>query len=321
MSAGRSLADSAEKPLARDVSSLEDFRRHLGAERALSPHTVRAYVREVERLAQTPECREVGGLDRLEPLTVRLYLSGFHGVHRPSTRNRRLAALRCFFRFRVRGGARASDPTEGLPGPKAERRLPTPLAVEECARLIESPTKRRSAELALRDRALFEVLYGTGLRVGELVSLRVRDFAQDRRELRVRGKGRKERVVPVPGRAFEALTGYLDLRERVGILGEPLFPNARGRGLTDRGVRVILRRRLLEAGIGRHASPHTLRHSYATHLLDADVDLRSIQELLGHERLSTTQRYTHVSAERLARVYRQAHPRARTNGARARKGS
>jgi integrase/recombinase XerC len=311
MSAAGSPAASADAPLVRDARSIEDFRRHLSGERALSGHTVRAYTREVERLAQSPGCREAGGLDRLEPLGVRLYLAGFHGAHRPSTRNRRLAALRCFFRFRVRGGARASDPTEGLPGPKAERRLPAPLAAEECARLIESPARTPNAELALRDRALLEVLYGTGLRVGELVSLRVRDFARDRRELRVRGKGRKERVVPVPGRAFAALGAYVDFRERPGILAEPLFPNARGRGLTDRGVRVILRRRMLEAGIGRHASPHTLRHSYATHLLDADVDLRSIQELLGHERLSTTQRYTHVSAERLSRVYRQAHPRAR----------
>jgi integrase/recombinase XerC len=155
------------------------------------------------------------------------------------------------------------------------------------------------------------VLYGTGLRVGELMRLNVRDFEPDRRELRVRGKGNKERVVPVPGQAHASLAAYLELRKRPGLLAEPLFLNRRGGRLSDRSIRALLRKRLLRAGVGRHASPHSLRHSYATHLLEADVNLRAIQDLLGHERLSTTQRYTHVSAERLARVYRQAHPRAR----------
>ena len=139
----------------------------------------------------------------------------------------------------------------------------------------------------------------------------MRDWDAHRRELRVLGKGRKERVVPVPAQARAALDAWLALREPAGLQAQALFTNARGGPLSDRGVRVILRRRMLVAGIARRASPHTLRHSYATHLLDADVDLRAIQELLGHERLSTTQRYTHVSAERLARVYRQAHPRAK----------
>ena len=307
--------------LPADRSALAAFRRHLASERGFSRHTVRAYMSEVARFARSPQCTEAGGLDRVEPLALRLYLASFHGVHKASTRNRRLAALRAFFRFRVRAGVRATDPSEGLPGPKAERRLPAPLAAEECERLIDGPssglgtrTKTRSAALETRDRALFEVLYGTGLRVGELVGLRVRHLDRERRELRVRGKGDKERVVPIPTCAFEALEAYVEQRAGPGILAEPLFLNRRGGALSDRGVRLILRRRLLEAGIGRHASPHTLRHSYATHLLDADVDLRSIQELLGHERLSTTQRYTHVSTERLARVYRQAHPRARKGG-------
>ena len=233
------------------------------------------------------------------------------GAHKASTRNRRLAALRAFFRFRVKSGGREADPTEGLPGPKRERRLPAPLSAEDCEKLVESDDPRRAPELALRDRALFELLYGTGLRVGELAALRVRDWDADRHELRVRGKGSKERVVPVPAAARDALATWLGSRDPAGLLGQPLFTNARGGALSDRGVRVILRRRMLVAGIARPASPHTLRHSYATHLLDADVDLRAIQELLGHERLSTTQRYTHVSAERLARVYRSAHPRAR----------
>jgi integrase/recombinase XerC len=273
---------------------------------------VRAYTREVERLAESAESQRAGGLDRLDPLAVRLYLSRFHRTHKPSTRNRRLAALRAFFRFRVLQGEIPRDPTEGLPGPRPERRLPGPLPAEECEKLIEAePHRSRSELLALRDRAMFDLLYGTGLRVGELVGLSVRDFAPDRREVRVRGKGGRERVVPVPGKVVRSLRAYLAERQQSRLLSQPLFLNARGARLSERGVRKVLRLRLLEAGIGRHASPHALRHSYATHLLDADVDLRSIQELLGHARLSTTQRYTQVSAERLTRVYRQAHPRAR----------
>ena len=296
---------------AKDRGAIEEFRQHLTGERALSPHTVRAYVSEAERLARSAECERAGGLDHIDPLALRSYLASFHAQHRPSTRNRRLAALRTYFRFRVLAGARQLDPSEGLPGPKTGRRLPDPLSPADCEALIEAPIERRSPLLEGRDRALFELLYGTGLRVGELVALNVRDFDRDRREIRVLGKGNKERIVPVPTQGHASLLDYLGLRLRPGVLAEPLFCNARGSRLSARGVRKILDRRLREIGVLRHATPHTLRHSYATHLLDADVDLRSIQELLGHERLSTTQRYTHVSAERLARVYRQAHPRAR----------
>ena len=310
-----------------DAGAIAEFSTYLAVERGFSPHTLRAYVREVERLAESAECRRAGGLARLDSLSVRSYLAAFHRVHKPSTRNRRLAALRSFFRQGVKRGAMRTDPTEGLPGPKAERKLPAPLSADDCEKLIETPAERRSALLAARDRALLDLLYGTGLRVGELVELDVGHLDRGRAELRVRGKGNKERIVPVPGAALASLLDYLDSRpgrdklahtapEKLAQSGreklaQPLFLNARGSRLTDRGVRVILRRRLLETGVTRPASPHTLLHSYATHLLDADVDLRAIQELLGHERLSTTQRYTLVSAERLSRVYRQAHPRAR----------
>ena len=296
---------------ARDAAAIDAFERFLRSEGGYSPHTARAYLAEVIRLAASPECRSRGGLDRVDALALRAYLASFHRQHKASTRNRRLSALRCFFRFRVQTKALRSDPTEGLPGPKPEQRLPAPLSAEDCERLVEAESQRREPLLAIRDRALFELLYGTGLRVGELVRLDVRDYDRYRRELRVRGKGNKERVVPVPAQAHAALEAYIDARTRPGLMGEPMLLNARGRRLSDRGVRVILRRRLAEAGVTTPASPHTLRHSYATHLLDADTDLRAIQELLGHERLSTTQRYTSVSAERLARVYRHAHPRAK----------
>jgi integrase/recombinase XerC len=294
-----------------DETALAAFERHLRSERGCSVHTLRAYTAEVRRLADSAECANAGGLDRIDALALRSYLAGFHRAHRASTRNRRLAALRCFFRFRVRARARGADPSESLPGPRGERHIPRPLAAAECEELIEARDAERDALLEARDRALLDVLYGGGLRVGEAVGLDVRDYDRHRRELRVRGKGDKERVVPLPGQAHASLDAYLALRERPGLSGEPMFLRARGGRLSDRWVREMLRRRLNASGVSRRATPHTLRHSYATHLLDADVDLRSIQELLGHARLSTTQRYTHVSAERLARVYRQAHPRAK----------
>lgn len=294
-----------------DEIALAEFERHLRAERGCSRHTLRAYTTEVRRLAESPECTRSGGLDGIDALALRGYLAGFHRTHRASSRNRRLAALRSFFRFRVLVGARRADPSDGLPGPRAERRIPQPLAPLECEGLIEKRDPERNQRIEARDRALLEVLYGAGLRVGEAVSLDVRDYDRHRRELRVRGKGDKERVVPLPGQSHASLDAYLALRERPGLNSEPMFLRARGGRLSDRWVGVMLRRRLAALGVARRASPHTLRHSCATHLLDADVDLRSIQELLGHARLSTTQRYTHVSAERLSRVYRQAHPRAK----------
>jgi len=294
-----------------DSRALAAFERHLTAERALSPHTLRAYLGEARRLAESPECVRSGGLDRIESLALRAYLAGFHRTLKSSSRNRRLAALRAFFRFRVKTGARAVDPSEGLHSLKQERRVPSPLAAEDCERLIESDDPGRAPELSTRDRALFELLYGTGMRVGELAKLRVRDWDRYRCEVRVRGKGNKERIIPVTAATQRALDAWLALRPQEGLLAQPLFTNARGGALGERGVRVILRRRLRVAGIARPASPHTLRHSYATHMLEADADLRAIQELLGHERLSTTQRYTQVSAEHLSRVYRSAHPRAK----------
>jgi integrase/recombinase XerC len=305
---------------AADREALDAFASHLSAERGLSPHTVRAYARELRELAESPEARRAGGLDAIDALGVRAYLARFHATLRPSSRGRRLAALRCFFRFRVRARARAGDPTEGLRAPKPELRLPSPLTREQCEALTTAPLERRRLELELRDRALFDLLYGTGVRVGEAVALRVRDLDPIRRELHVRGKGDKERSVPVPGSVCETLRAYLDLRRGPGLLDQPLLRNARGGALGARGVRRILERRLRELAIGRRASPHQLRHSYASHLLDAELDLRSIQELLGHERLSTTQRYTHVSTERLARAYRAAHPRARMTPRGAKRG-
>jgi len=289
------------------------FELHLRAERGLSSHTVRAYTSDAQQLAAS-----VGDVRpaRVEAMHVRRFLAERHATDAASSRGRKLASLRSFFRFLVREGVRPADPTKGMPAPRAPKRLPRPLGVDDCATLMtEDDGDAGPAEL--RDRAMAELLYGAGLRVGELVALDVRDVDLTQGEVRVQGKGGKERVVPLPEAARRALSAWLDARRRPGVLAEPLFVALRARRgepprrLDVRDVRRRLARRAQGAGLADRVHPHRLRHSYATHLLDMGADLRAIQELLGHASLSTTQKYTAVSAERLVAVYDRAHPRAR----------
>jgi integrase/recombinase XerC len=297
--------------------ALRRFELHLRAERALSAHSVRAYRADVAEFAAGLGARKPAGV---RPDDVRRFLAERHARVAPASLGRKLAALRAFFRFLVREGVLAADPSAGIPAPRAPRRLPRPLAVDDCNALMAPAAGAEAAagETArLRDRALVELLYGAGLRVGELVALDVRDVDLVRGEVRVLGKGNKERVVPLPRAAREALGAFLATRRRAGVLAEPLFVALRARRgetprrLDARDVRRRLAGRALAAGLADRVHPHRLRHSYATHLLDMGADLRAIQELLGHESLSTTQKYTAVSAERLVAVYDRAHPRAK----------
>jgi integrase/recombinase XerC len=296
--------------------ALRGFERFLRVERNASAHTRRAYLADArEFLASGPPGRAPG---EAGAEAVRAFLAGRHGRLSPASLGRKLAALRALFRFLVREGACAGDPTRGLPTPRARRGLPRPLAVDDCEVLMEAPgaPEGRPPLRELRDRALVETLYGAGLRVGELAALRVRDLDLHRRELRVLGKGGRERVIPLPAAAVRALDAYLAQRRRPGLFAEPLFASLRAsrgalRPLGPRDVRRVLERRARRIGLQERVHPHRLRHSYATHLLDMGAGLREIQELLGHASLSTTQRYTAVSAERLLEVYDRAHPRAR----------
>jgi integrase/recombinase XerC len=224
---------------------------------------------------------------------------------------RHLSALRTFFAFLKREGRVEGNPAKAVGTPRRERTLPRTLSVSEAAAVVE--TKGREGVLGLRDRALLELLYATGLRVSELVGLRLEDVDLSARQVRTVGKGRKERVVPFGQPAGAAVRAWLKARATLAPAprdAEIVFLNARAGRLTDRSVRRVLDRAVQEAAVPRHASPHALRHSFATHLLAAGADLRSIQELLGHASLSTTQRYTHLDAERLIEVYRKSHPRA-----------
>jgi integrase/recombinase XerC len=299
------------------AQALQRFDLHLRAERSLSPHTVRAYASDLRQFAAL--CGAPAPA-KLRADDVRRFLAERHGQDAASSLGRKLAALRAFFRFLVREGVLAADPSAGIPAPRAKPRLPRPLAVDDC-QVLMSPAEKEDGASELRDAAMAELLYGAGLRVGELVALDVRDVDLTRGEVRVMGKGGKERVVPLPAAARAALSAWLEpRRRRAGVLGEPLFVALRARRgeaprrLDPRDVRRRLARRALAAGLADRVHPHRLRHSYATHLLDMGADLRAIQELLGHASLSTTQKYTAVSAERLVAVYDRAHPRARGGG-------
>jgi integrase/recombinase XerC len=305
-------------------AAIRDFGIHLELERNVSPHTRRAYLSDVRQFAQGLGARSdpsrVGGAE------VRAYLAGLHAAAHPATLGRKLASLRAFFRYLAREGRCRLDPTAGISAPRQPKRLPSPLPVDDCKALVESPCAsgrgEQRARGALRDRALVELLYGAGLRVGEAAALDVRDLDLHRGEVRVMGKGSVERVVPLPAAARQALAAYLDARRAPGILGEPLFPSLRAREgrprrLGTRDIRRVLKARARAAGLADRVHPHRLRHSYATHLLDMGADLREIQELLGHASLSTTEKYTAVSAERLVAVYDATHPRAGASGTRA----
>lgn len=313
---------------ARWSKRIDDFVRHLRVERNVSPNTLRAYRSDLVAFA----CASgLAAPDDATPAHVRGWLATLHHSHAAASIGRKLSAVRAFFRFLLREGAVASDPTSALPAPKQPKRLPRPLAVDDCELLAEAESpdepvaaggdeERASKRRArLRDRALVELLYGTGIRVGELVALDVRDIDLTGRQVRVLGKGRKERVVPIPALACEAVAHWLDERRRPGVLGEPLFISLRAVGrsdapprrMSDRAVRRVLASRAARAGIDDRVHPHRLRHSFATHLLDTGASLRDIQELLGHASLSTTQKYTAVSVEHLRAAYDRAHPRAR----------
>ena len=286
---------------------IEKFLNYLKAERDASPHTLRSYTKDLEVLRQalgeTP-------WEKTDLLALRRFSAGQResGLSKV-TIARRVATIRSFFRFLHREGHVPANPALGLLRPKQDRHLPSFLSVEETSRLMQAPVGDSFA--AARDRAILETLYSTGLRVSELVGLKVRDVDLIGGTLRTIGKGKKERLVPVGSYSIQAIRGYLKtLTPERSEPDCPLFQNRRRGRLTDRSVRRILNRYLTQVSVARRISPHSLRHSFATHLLDRGADLRSVQELLGHSSLTTTQIYTHVTTERLKKVYESAHPRA-----------
>jgi integrase/recombinase XerC len=293
---------------------IQNFREFLGSERNYSKHTVKAYITDIgEFLRVIKEKKLVGenagaiDFEKLDETPVRAYISWLYTRNSRSSISRKLASVRTFFEFLIRKGALKNNLAKLVPTPRGEKRLPTFLTVDEVVKLLSI---EGSGALISRDVAVLELLYSSGLRVSELVGINLNDIDLKNLTVKVLGKGNKERIVPVGSKAAQALDEYL--RERLGMNpgGDHLFVNTRGDRLNVRSVDRIIRKYALLAGIPKNVSPHVLRHTFATHLLGGGADLRAIQEMLGHKSLSTTQRYTHTSIEKLMEIYDKTHPRA-----------
>jgi integrase/recombinase XerC len=292
-------------------SSVSNFLDHLRNERQASSHTLRSYEHDLGLYCQYLADAEGEDADprAAHPNRLRRYSAWLTGQgFASSTVARRLASLRSYFRYLRRQGIIGSDPSVALRNPKQANRLPRLLSVDDVIKLLDSVPVDTAA--GVRDRAMLETLYGGGLRVSELVGTNLDDLDFEQELVRVRGKGRRERLSPVGPMAVHWIQSWMPLRRPLRAAETALFLNQRGSRLTTRSVGRLLAAHLLRAGLVKSASPHTLRHSFATHLLDRGADLRSVQELLGHRNLTTTQIYTHVTQERLLDIYHETHPRA-----------
>ena len=303
---------------------LNVFRTHLEDERQVSPHTVRNYLSDLRQFlevvaeARGEEAAPLGHPDQIDAGMIRTYLKVLYQRGAEArTLGRKLASLRSFLQLMERRGHVGSNAARAVRIPKAPRPLPNTLPIDHVFALLDTP-QEPNTEMAIpwmrqRDQAILELFYASGVRVSELAALDVQSIDLGTGAMRVLGKGNRERQVFFGKTAAQALRDYLEARE-IGGIGQSetaLFLNRHGHRLSTRGVQLIIKKHCRRTGISTRTSPHTLRHAFATHLLDNGADLRSIQELLGHQQLSTTQKYTHVSVDRMLDVYDRAHPRAR----------
>jgi integrase/recombinase XerC len=300
---------------------IEKFKKYLIAEKSASEHTVESYLNDLHQfslfLKKTGHaCNSKGAIDtkQVDRLAVRSYMVHLHDRGLTgTTMSRKLSSLGSFFKFLCREGYLQNNVVKSIPAPKKENYLPSFLSVDDIFRLMELPEP--NTLMGLRDRAILEMFYSTGMRISELVTLQMEFINLESQRVRVLGKGKKERWLPLGKKAIATLNIYLSRREiliqkkKPDPLPSAVFLNIRGNGLTTRGVRKIVGKYLDQLVSGRH-SPHSIRHSFATHLLEGGADLRTIQEMLGHASLSTTQKYTHLTVDRLMETYDQAHPRA-----------
>jgi integrase/recombinase XerC len=301
---------------------IDNFMQHLKYERNLSEHTLRNYESDLLQFYNHVAPPDKEGKRRqvdvrdIDNLTIREFMAVLYERRKKkSSIHRKIAALRTFFRFLCREGLLEINPARLVASPRVERKLPNHLSIQEMIAFIETPES--DTVLGKRDRAILELLYASGVRVSELVNLNLGDIDFVNQTVRVKGKGRKERIVPFGDHARAALETYLGVRGELLAEADPerldplaVFMNYQGTRITTRSVGRMIDKHVKRCADLHHISPHSLRHSFATHLLDAGADLRTIQELLGHARLSTTQQYTHVSMDRLMEVYDRAHPKA-----------
>ena len=299
---------------------IQDFQIYLEVERNVSAHTRVAYIADIQEFARFLHnnnfIKSQDEIINAEPENIREYLSYLYRQKvKKVTVNRKVSSLRAFYKYVLRTGKIKNNPAEMIQTLKTEKYMPTFLSVDEMFELLK--TQDESSVLSLRNRAMLEIFYSSGLRLSELAGLDLIDLDFNQKLVKVRGKGRKERIVPVGGPALKAVQEYLgkigEIRKDTSgdIYKNPLFLNARGERITTRSIARIVNEITSKSGIGRKISPHALRHSFATHLLNAGADLRSIQELLGHESLSTTQKYTAVNINRMMEIYDKAHPRTK----------
>jgi tyrosine recombinase XerC len=290
---------------------LEQFLKHLKHEKNASPHTVMSYQRDLKQLAAYLKEQKVS-LKKVDNVVLRGFLATLYAKReRKSTVARKLAAIRSFFQFCITKKWREDNPAKVVSTPKQERPVPSFLSEEEMNRFLDMP--RTDKPLDLRDKAILELLYATGLRVSELVGINLDNVSFEERLIRVRGKGKKERIVPFGKMAENSLFRYLRIRRLINkgdVDDAALFLNYRGNRLTARSVERTVDKYIKNTAVRRKISPHSLRHSFASHLLSRGADLRIIQELLGHESLATTQKYTHLDLKQLLDVYKKSHPRS-----------
>ncbi|PKN10719.1 MAG: tyrosine recombinase XerC [Deltaproteobacteria bacterium HGW-Deltaproteobacteria-7] len=298
-----------------------DFRTFLDVERNVSEHTRTAYLSDIEEFKSFLQSQENRSAQKTildaQMETIRGYLAFLYGRKlKKVSINRKISSLRAFYKYLLREGLIKSNPAQGIQTPKMEKYMPTFLSVDEAFELLNTARCNNSAS-GLREQAMLELFYSSGLRLAELAGLDTDDVNLKAALVKVRGKGKKERIVPVGAAALDAIGKYLSATENlrkehaVDLSNGALFLNVRGKRITTRSIARMVDKATVKSGIGRKISPHALRHSFATHLLEAGADLRSIQEMLGHESLSTTQKYTAVNINRLMEVYDQAHPRAK----------
>jgi len=299
------------------INQIAEFLNYLKVEKDASSHTIKNYRSDLLQFVEFLTEKDSSILDRIndiDHITIRNFLAGIKGKnYSRSTLIRKIASIRSFFRYLLRETHVKANPAAGMILPKKGRHLPEFLDLSEMNKLLESPDVSKLT--GLRDRVLMEVLYSSGIRVSELVNLNESSVDLIGEVVKVRGKGKKERMVPLGSTAVKYLTEYLEQRKSGDYKGRKpnflaVFLNKYGQRITDRSVRRIINKYIEEAAIGHKISPHVLRHTFATHMLDAGADLRSVQELLGHASLSTTQIYTHITADKMKKVYNKAHPRA-----------
>ena len=294
------------------LSSFEDY---LSSERNYSKHTLKAYMADIKEFALVLKemglvSADNGDIDfaHLDETPIRTYISRLYGKNKKVSISRKLASVRTFFEFLIRNGKLKSNSAKLVPTPKGEKRLPTFLTVDEVVKLVETPGSDNV--YGSRDRAILELLYSCGLRVSELVGINLNELDLNSMSVKVLGKGNKERMVPLGSKAATAIKTYLPQRLDLKPKDDYLFVNSRGGRLSTRSIDRIIKKYAAISGIPKNISPHVLRHTFATHLLGGGADLRAIQEMLGHQSLSTTQRYTHTSIEKLMEIYDKTHPRA-----------